>query len=936
MNTTRKALDRTAGTMAGLMGAILTVLLLSACSSEEVDTAESIKRAENHLSAGELRAATIELKNALKESPQHADARLLLGKAYVRMGTGDAAEKELRRAAKLGKALHEVVYWHARAVFQQRDHGRLIEEFEVQAGWPPKVRAQVGALKARALALTGQPDEARASLEEAGATDAGNLEVRLARIHLSLLDERLNEARRLGVALVDDHPESGRAWDLLARVYVARNELDPADEALGKAIEATHQPHRQRLLRAQVRLSRGDAEAARQDVEWLRKNASEHPAVTFAEGLLAWAGNNPDEACSHFAQALSQAPSMRQAQYYVGVCKYREGAYNQAERHLEEAHQGVSVPRIAKVLAATYIAQGRPEQAREVLRPVLQNHPEDVAALGLMARIERASGNTSDMLEHLRRLAELRPEDPGVHLQLGYGLFRAGAIAQGQAALGEALSIEPELGQASAALVISHIRQDQFSEALALARELAEKQPDSALPWTLQGLTHLAREDREAADEALQKAVAIDPSDPGTRHVLARLEMADGDPAAAGAHYQSVLDGHPQHTSTLIGLARLEASTGNPERVGPLLRRAHESDPEAMTPRILLARFLNARGEHEQALELVRAPDGSTRSDPRARAVAAIAHLEQGRPAQALEQLDHLIESRSEDPGAYMLLARAYSALGQGEKARQQLQRVLELDQDNPLALLLEARVEIRDAKLDSAGELLDRVPEQAREHPLYLQTRARLAAASGNTDRAIELYRQAHGSAPSSATAINLAAAHIAAGDAEQAERVLKGFLDEKPADTEVRQTLGDLYVRLGREQEAAYSYRQVLEQNPGSVEALNNLGWVLRRDNPEEALRYAEEAAKLQPQDPRVIDTLAMVLLEAGRLDRAEQRMRDALSLAPEAPVLRYHLARILAAAGKREEARDELESVLGDGRPFGEVEEARELLEELEAGS
>ncbi len=403
----------------------------------------------------------------------------------------------------------------------------------------------------------------------------------------------------------------------------------------------------------------------------------------------------------------------------------------------------------------------------------------------------------------------------------------------------------------------------------------------------------LARGDRDAAAERVKTALRKEPSDPAARHLAASLAMARDDLDGARAHYEAVLEERPDHTATLLRLARIEARIGNPERIGPLLRRAHESDPAALEPRLVLARYSIAQGDHETALEMVRNPDRSVREDPRALTIAAIALLEQDRPSQALEHLDRLLESRPQDARTYVLLARAYSALGQEEEARQHLERVLEFDEDNPTVLVVQARARIREGQPEAAREALERVPEEFRDLPSYLDARAELALATGNLEQAIGHYERAQEAAPAGGRVARLAMMHLRAGRPEKAEALLDEYLAQHGDDPEVLQARGDLYTSQGRDAAATEAYKAVLERDPAATSALNNLAWVMRKREPEEALRYAEHAVDLQPGDPRVIDTLAMVLLELGRSGQAVERMREAVALAPEAPVLRYHFA-------------------------------------------
>ena len=60
---------------------------------------EYFDSAFQHYQKGEMRAATIELKNTLKANPGNTKARFLLGKIYLQLELGAPAEKELKRSA---------------------------------------------------------------------------------------------------------------------------------------------------------------------------------------------------------------------------------------------------------------------------------------------------------------------------------------------------------------------------------------------------------------------------------------------------------------------------------------------------------------------------------------------------------------------------------------------------------------------------------------------------------------------------------------------------------------------------------------------------------------------------------------------------------------------------------------------------------------------
>lgn len=70
---------------------------------------------------GNLSAAAIEFKNALKKGREDPQTRLLLGHLYLELGDGAAAEKELEQARGLEDNTEEVQIALLRAKFLQGD-----------------------------------------------------------------------------------------------------------------------------------------------------------------------------------------------------------------------------------------------------------------------------------------------------------------------------------------------------------------------------------------------------------------------------------------------------------------------------------------------------------------------------------------------------------------------------------------------------------------------------------------------------------------------------------------------------------------------------------------------------------------------------------------------------------------------------------------------
>ena len=132
----------------------------------------------------------------------------------------------------------------------------------------------------------------------------------------------------------------------------------------------------------------------------------------------------------------------------------------------------------------------------------------------------------------------------------------------------------------------------------------------------------------------------------------------------------------------------------------------------------------------------------------------------------------------------------------------------------------------------------------------------------------------------------------------------------------------------------EASRNYLTILEADPKNLLALNNIAWCLQQLKDPRAMKYAEEAYKLQPANPAIADTLAMLVLDAGNTARAVELLQAAASQAADSPDIGYHYAQALHKAGDNVKAKKVLEQALALGKRFAEEADAKALLSKLKS--
>jgi tetratricopeptide (TPR) repeat protein len=124
--------------------------------------------------------------------------------------------------------------------------------------------------------------------------------------------------------------------------------------------------------------------------------------------------------------------------------------------------------------------------------------------------------------------------------------------------------------------------------------------------------------------------------------------------------------------------------------------------------------------------------------------------------------------------------------------------------------------------------------------------------------------------------------------GHAEEALPDLQAAIAIRPHFESCEEALASAYEALGKDSEALAHWRKAQTIDPVSTGAMIGAAWLLAtaRDaslrNGVEAVRLAEDARNVEPDNPEVLDTLAAAYAEEGQFTRASALEERALELA------------------------------------------------------
>ena len=131
-----------------------------------VHKADNFATARALIEKGDLKAAQIELRNAVRDDPTNSEAHFRLGLVQIRLGDPVAAEKEFRLARDNGFDPRGVTPLLAQTYMAQGKFRELLRDFPA-TGQPPEIAVSVLVTRGIAMMQMDNMDGAAAAFAEA-------------------------------------------------------------------------------------------------------------------------------------------------------------------------------------------------------------------------------------------------------------------------------------------------------------------------------------------------------------------------------------------------------------------------------------------------------------------------------------------------------------------------------------------------------------------------------------------------------------------------------------------------------------------------------------------------------------------------------------------------------------------------------------------------
>src|SRR6516162_9802901 len=310
-------------------GAIAT-LVWSAADAK--DSAASVKEAEQYIAHGDLKAAELELRNAIRSAPQDPVPRARLGAVYLQLGDAVSAEREARAARERNGNEADYLPVLADALLRQEKFADLIDLAQPGVRDPvleSKIRTALG------LAAAGLHDQTKAEtqLGEAIKLDPGAAKPKLQLAQL-LNGSKPAEADKLMDEAITANPRSAEALQVKGEMLHSRGDQEGAVRLFEQALKIDPNNIWAHLGRANVNIALDKYKAVDEDIDPILKADPNQLMANYLRGLELAKQKKYAEADRIFDRISPGFAGFWAGYYVLGATKYNLGQYAQAEQSL--------------------------------------------------------------------------------------------------------------------------------------------------------------------------------------------------------------------------------------------------------------------------------------------------------------------------------------------------------------------------------------------------------------------------------------------------------------------------------------------------------------------------------------------------------------------------------------------------------------------------
>jgi len=674
---------------------------------------------------------------------------------------------------------------------------------------------------------------------------------------------------------VQSNPNNAENYYQLGLAEIGLGDYVAAQRALSMTIDLNPKHMGAQLKLAEVLTAANTPELLNEVQEHARAVLQASPDDPDALDAMAAAElklGNREESLKLLERAGNKAPAHLQTAVMRAAAQLAVNDKTGAERILRQAVEKSPDSQQARMIMGMLdLVVQKPKDAEAQFRKVLEKDPKHAIALVELAATLTATGRKNEAEQIYRRLAY----GPASQYQPLYGryLFEEGKQREAVAEFERLAKLDPKDINARTTLVAAYFATRRIGEARAVLKAALDNNPRDVPALSQRSQLNIVAGSYADARADLNQVLHYNTDSDKAHFLLATVERAEGSAEKERQELAEVLRLNPQFFAARVALARSYLTANQGHAALDLMDRTPPDQQKGLGFITYHNWALLSIGD----LKGLQTGISGGLAQQRTRDLLlqqALLNQRQQNEAAARPFLLEILKNNPEDPGALNFLIRGYIA-----------------EKKLPAAI-------------DEIRALLIKRPQSAAlQYHLGV-----LLVAKGERKEARDAFTAAvtHNSqfVPSR---LALAAMDQADGKADAARQELEPLLTSKAGELSARMGLSIIEAKAGNYPKAIEHLRKIVDAQPNNVIALNNLAYLLadHTDQTDDALKYAQKAKELAPNDVNVEGTIGWAYFRKGMYGPALQHLQDAAkregnNVMEGTAIRRYHLAMAYKKAG------------------------------------
>jgi len=421
-----------------------------------------------------------------------------------------------------------------------------------------------------------------------------------------------DRAVELSRAALKTSPDNAQLWTLQGIAFANKGDNQDALTAFQRALKISPNTIAALAGAAQIEYQEGNQTAVPL-LNHLLQLRPEEPTAHAMLAVMEYRKGDCASAASHFAKAGDLLDAQLDALHAYVTCLVRLKRMDEAvttfQRALALRPEDL---REHLVLASIQLMAKKPQDALATLQPLLQAREVDADTLQLASTAYEDAGDTPQAVSTLRQALLLAPRNVSLYLDFASICFTHESFQVGIDVITEGLSLQSEADDLYVARGVLYVQLAQYDKAEADFEKAYELNPNQSLSTAAQGLAAVQANDLDRALESVQTKLARKPNDPLLLYlqadVLSQKGAEPGTPefklAMQSASKAVALQ--PTLPAARGVLAKLYMQTGQYQEAIEQCRKALVIDPKDQTAVYRLIQALRKTGDKKEIPELLQ------------------------------------------------------------------------------------------------------------------------------------------------------------------------------------------------------------------------------------------------------------------------------------------------------------------------------------------